>query len=180
MPKSEMSKKEKSKLMTTFRFLVQLFVATIVTFLVASTLHTQSVLSNLISLGVEIPLSLKIKTVFEDFIGLLPSYGLIILIGMLIAMLVAGLISKTLLSKTMDDSAGRSHTQESQLWLYSLAGAVAIFTILAAMYPIMNITIIAGARGLSGMLMQSVAGAIGGLTFAIVKVSFDKRTKSTE
>ncbi len=69
--------------------------------------------------------------------------------------------------------------QKSQIWLYSLAGAVAIFTILAAMHPILNVSIIAGARGLSGLLTQSIAGAIGGAVFGLIK-SRTNTVKKTE
>ncbi|MFQ3251183.1 hypothetical protein [Glaciecola sp.] len=170
---NEKTRFKKSKFTRFLQFLVQLIVAALVTFFVASTLHTQSVLSNLIAIGAEIPFAIRIETVFKDYLGLLPSYGVIIFIGMLIAMPIAGLISKTLSSKSQkEESVEQSPNNETQLWLFALAGAVAIFTILAAMQPIMNITIIAGARGFSGMFTQSIAGAIGGGAFALVRSRF--------
>ena len=154
-------------------FMFQLLVATLVTFLIASALHTQSVLSGLISVGAEIPLSLRIKTVFVDFAGLLPTYGVIVFVGMLIAMSVALLIANKLLS-ARHANTHQSPYQSSQLWLFSLAGAVAVFTLLSAMHPILDVSIIAGARGLSGLLTQSIAGAIGGLVFASVRYKLNK------
>jgi hypothetical protein len=154
-------------------FMFQLLVATLVTFLIASALHTQSVLSGLISVGAEIPLSLRIKTVFVDFAGLLPTYGVIVFVGMLIAMSVALLIANKLLSAKHANKP-QSPSQSSQLWLFSLAGATAVFTLLSAMHPILDVSIIAGARGLSGLLTQSIAGAIGGLVFALVRYKLNK------
>jgi hypothetical protein len=156
-------------------FMFQLLVATLVTFLIASALHTQSVLSGLISVGAEIPLSLRIKTVFVDFAGLLPTYGVIVFVGMLIAMSVALLIANKLPSaSTRQANNPQSPSQTSQLWLFSLAGAAAVFTLLSAMHPILDVSIIAGARGLSGLLTQSIAGAIGGLVFALVRYKLNK------
>ncbi len=85
---------QKTKLVRFGLFIFQLLITTIVTFIIASALHTQSVLSGLISVGAEIPLGLRIETVFVDFVGLLPTYGSIVFVGMLIAMTVAILIAK--------------------------------------------------------------------------------------
>jgi hypothetical protein len=130
-------------------------------------------MAGLISIGAEIPFALRMKTVFVDYIGLLPTYGIIIFIGMLIAMFTADIVAKTLQSKR---SKSKSRAQESkqipQIWVYALAGSLAIFTILAAMHPIMDITLIAGARGFSGLLAQSIAGAIGGTAFAVLRSRF--------
>ncbi len=85
---------QRTKLVRFGLFTFQLLITTIVTFIIASALHTQSVLSGLISVGAEIPLGLRIETVFVDFIGLLPTYGSIVFVGMLIAMTVAIFIAK--------------------------------------------------------------------------------------
>jgi hypothetical protein len=161
---------QRTKLVRFGLFMFQLIVATLVTFLIASALHTQSVLSGLISVGAEIPLALRIKTVFVDFAGLLPTYGVIVFVGMLIAMSVALLIANKLQStSSKQENSSQSSFKTSQLWLFALAGAVAIFTLLSAMHPILDVSIIAGARGISGLLTQSIAGAIGGLAFALVR-----------
>lgn len=165
---------KRTKLVQFGLFMFQLLVATLVTFLIASALHTQSVLSGLISVGAEIPLALRIKTVFVDFAGLLPTYGVIVFVGMLIAMSVALLIANKLLSVKHANN-GESPFQSSQLWLFSLAGATAVFTLLSAMHPILDVSIIAGARGLSGLLTQSIAGAIGGLAFALVRYKLQSK-----
>lgn len=172
---SQTNNQQRTKLVRFSLFIFQLLVTSIITFLIASALHTQSVLSGLISVGAEIPLSVRIKTVFVDFVGLLPTYGVIVLVGMLIAMSVAVLITKTLLAKPLKNKLNeQTQPQKSQIWLYALAGAVAMFTILAAMHPILNVSIIAGARGLSGLLTQSIAGAIGGTIFGLIRSRANK------
>lgn len=145
------------------KFFTRLLIASAVTFLLASIFHTQSVLAGLIDLGIHIPLATRLETVLADLAGLVFSYGVIVLVGMFIAMNIATWISN-LLKK-------RWHV-EPTLWLFVLAGAVAMFTILAAMHPILNVTIIAGARGLSGLITQSIAGAVGGFAFAALKKYF--------
>jgi hypothetical protein len=174
---SQINNHQRTKLVRFGLFLFQMLVTTMITFLIASALHTQSVLAGLISVGAEIPLSVRIKTVFVDFVGLLPTYGVIVLVGMLIAMSVAVLIANTLRVKPLQNTI--NEPQKSQIWLYALAGAVAMFTILAAMHPILNVSIIAGARGLSGLLTQSIAGAIGGAVFGLIK-SRANTVKKTE
>jgi hypothetical protein len=144
-------------------FFSRLLIASAVTFVLASAFHTQAVLAGLISVGADIPLSLRLQTVLDDLLGLLPTYGIIVFIGMLIAMSVANYLSKALTKRWQ---------VKSTLWLFALAGATAIFSILAAMHPILDVTIIAGARGMAGLLTQSIAGAIGGCVFAVLRRYF--------
>lgn len=138
-----------------------LLFATLIGFLFASMLHTQAVLAKLTDIGIIITLSERLSTTWQDMLGLAPTYGLIILIGLTIAFSVAGLINKKLKSTGMV--------------LYPLAGGLAFLVILLAMQPILNVTLIAGARGTSGLLMQVVAGLIAGLCFS----SLMKRKKTT-
>jgi len=166
---------QRTKLVRFGLFIFQLLITTIVTFVIASALHTQFVLSGLISVGAEIPLSVRIETIFVDFVGLLPTYGAIIFVGMLIAMTVAVLLAKKIRTKPLEQATDQpQNSQKSALWVYTLAGAVAMFTLLAAMHPILNVSIIAGARGFSGLLTQSIAGAIGGTVFGLIRGSTNK------
>lgn len=157
--------KQSSKLCRLGIFSLRLLLASAVTFTFASFLHTQSVLSGLVSIGAKIPLSLRIKTVFVDFLGLLPTYGIIVLVGMLIAMPVAIFVMTKL------HSMRKFIAQKYQIFVYAAAGALAMLCILLAMYPILNVTIIAGARGWFGLFSQSLAGAIGGMAFALIHTS---------
>ncbi|MEQ3658677.1 MAG: hypothetical protein ABNH21_06950 [Glaciecola sp.] len=142
------------KLRTFLIFISQVLIASLLSFVVASLMHSQTTISGLIDVGAKLSLNDKLTTVYYDFIGLLPVYGSIIFAGMLIAMPIASVIKRKL--------------QISNRLIHCLAGAMAIVTILIAMHPILNVTLIAGARGTGGMLMQSIAGAIGGLAYAFV------------
>ena len=167
---SQKSVETKSKLTRVARFFFQLIVATLIAFTVASALHTQAILSDLVAIGAEIPSSLLVQTMFVDFVGLLPSYGSIVFVGMIIAMTTTLLLIKKLIKPQMAELKVRHNTFFSaEVMLYALAGGVAMFTILAAMQPIMHITIIAGARGTSGLLMQTFAGVVGGAIFGLLR-----------
>lgn len=142
------------KLLTFLTFILHVLLASLLSFLVASVMHSQTTISGLIDVGANLTLNDKLTTVYYDFIGLLPVYGSIIFAGMLIAMPIASLIKDRL--------------NISNRLVHCLAGAIAILTILIAMHPILNVTLIAGARGTGGMLMQSIAGAVGGLAYALM------------
>lgn len=160
--------KQKGKVIRLAIFIARLLLASAATFLLASALHTQSVLSDLSAVGAEIPLMLRIETVFTDWLGLLPTYGLIILVGMLIAMSVARLLVELIAKRSTHFTALSSGSAQTVLiCLYAVAGGLAIFCILSAMHPILNVTIIAGARGWEGILSQSIAGTVGGAIFAL-------------
>lgn len=93
----------------------------------------------------------RINLTFDDWFGLLPTYGAIIGIALAIAFIVTVKLSKKLPNYTMA--------------LFILAGVSAFAVILALIESIMNIHIIAGARGW-GFYMQLLAGGIGGGVFA--------------
>jgi hypothetical protein len=115
-------------------------------------MHTQSVLAKLTEININISMSERLSTTYEDMLGLAPTYGLVILIALTIAFSIAGLISKKL-------------TVSARL-LYPLAGGVAFLVMLLAMQPILNVTLLAGARGTAGIALQVCAGVIAGICFA--------------
>lgn len=135
----------------TLLLVADFLLATISCFVLASLFHSQFVLHGLIELGIEIDLMTRISTSFEDMLGLLPTYGAVILISLL-----AGFTITWLIRKYMFNLSG---------WLYPLAGAASIAIALLAMQPILNITFIAGAREPLGLAMQSLAGFFGGWAF---------------
>ncbi|MCL6415287.1 hypothetical protein MIB92_06470 [Aestuariirhabdus sp. Z084] len=119
--------------------------------------HTQLVLNELASLGVSVPAEVRARATLDDLLGLLPTYGVIITIGLAIAFaLTAWLLRKFSLSPRV---------------LYPLAGAVAFAAMLLLMHPILEITLIAGARGWSGFMTQCLCGLAAGLCFAFLKES---------
>lgn len=133
------------------RLLIRYLFAALLCFTLASIAHSQMVLAGLEQQGIVIPPAERLQMTLSDWWGLLPGYGAIIATGMLIALSVAGWIcSKT---GTMGGI------------LYALAGAAAMLSILMAMQPIMDITLIAGARSTIGLTLQTLAGLLGGWSF---------------
>lgn len=139
------------------RLIMILVPSFLVTYSFASIFHTQSVLARLSELDVEIPLAERLATIAYDLAGLLPAYGTAIFVMMFIAMGLAILIG---------------HFLPYRGALYALicatAGASGMLTMLLAMQPIMEVTLIAGARDTGGKLLQCSAGFLGGLTFAVL------------
>ncbi|WMS88488.1 hypothetical protein [Pleionea litopenaei] len=125
----------------------------IISYVFASIFHTQQVLSELSKLGVEIGGKTWLDTALSDLWGMLPSYGLAIMIGFLIAF---SLLVKTGWFKSVPT-----------LVRFTLIGILVILLIHALMYPILNITLIAGARSAFGFSLQLFSGSIGGLSIAL-------------
>ncbi|QDP00934.1 hypothetical protein [Thalassotalea sp. PS06] len=133
------------------RFLLPFLVSWLLTFSLASLFHSQYVVNQLVKVGVVVEFGDRLNLTFDDWLGLLPTYGTIIAVALLIAFGIAGWISKKL--------------ENYRLPLFILAGIAAFITVLLAIESIMNINIIAGARGW-GFYAQLLAGAIGGYVFA--------------
>lgn len=137
-------------------FISAWLLAVLAAFVAGSVAHSQFVLADLEQIGVSISLSSRLSTTFEDLVGLLPGYGAVLAIGFLLAFLLAGWVRNTF------------HTGG---WIFAMAGFVAVLTVFALMYPLMEITLIAGARSMAGLICQCLAGALGGIVFAILKKS---------
>ena len=130
-----------------FHFLI----ATTVTFVLASLSHSQFVLQELANLGVEIDIATRISSTLDDLGGLLPGYGGILAIGLLIGFAIMALLRKL-----------RPQTGH---WVYPLAGMLTVLVAHLAMHPIFHVTLIAGARTPLGLAFQAFAGLIGGYVF---------------
>ncbi len=129
--------------------------AVLVTFLMASISHTQFVLMELARVGAEINLTTRISASLQDLLGFLPSYAPVIAIGLLLGFSISNWVK----AKFNSDSLG---------W-YPIAGGLSLLTIHAAMYPILEITLIAGARSNAGLAVQIMAGVIGGWLFYLLR-----------
>ena len=122
----------------------------VVAYTLASVAHTQQVLSGLLGLGVSIPLADRLAMIAGDWIGLY-LYMAVIAIGLLIAFSIMGLL--------------RRIVPVPRVLLYGVGGALAMLVILVSMRELGSLTPIAGARGAVGLILQCVAGAIGGIVF---------------
>lgn len=127
---------------------IRFILAWAITFIFASVFHSQSVLMSLNALDIDISVNQWVNMTRDDLIGLLPTYGILILIALILAFTSCHYVIKT--RRTM---------------IFTLAGAVSIWVLLFAMQPIMNITLIAGARDATGILLQCIAGAAGGYVY---------------
>lgn len=152
-------------------FIKSFLPAWLVAFLLASSLHTFQVLDALYNLGVVITPSEWLSTAWKDAIGLLPTYGIIIAIALLLAFSVVTIIRKYAMKQKV--------TKPRVIALTSIAGASSIAVALLAMQPILNVTLIAGARGFDGFLLQCFAGLIGGFIYGLLRVTSTPRPLST-
>lgn len=149
----------------------QLFPAWLVTFAFASLFHTICVLVNLSALDVFIPWYTWLTTIGRDFVGLLPTYGVIIAVALLIA------FATTIVIIEWYQQSLRLLSPLSILLLFSLSGSAAIAATLLAMQPILDITLIAGSRGVLGFILQCGAGLLGGALFGLKRVGLTRGTK---
>ena len=133
------------------RTLPSFLVSWLLTFTLASLFHSQYVVNQLVNVGVVVGLSDRASLTFDDWLGLLPTYGAIIALALAIAFFVTVKLNK---------KVKKYSTQ-----LFVIAGIVAFAIVLIAIESIMNIHIIAGARGW-GFYAQLLAGAVGGFTFS--------------
>tara|TARA_B100001063_G_scaffold237635_1_gene258737 strand:- start:450 stop:920 length:471 start_codon:yes stop_codon:yes gene_type:complete len=143
-------------------FIKSFLPAWLATFLVACSLHTLQVLNALSDLGVAISPSEWLSTAWKDVVGLLPTYGIIIAVALLLAFGVVTIIRKYAIKHGI--------TKPRFITLTSLAGASSIAVALLAMQPILNVTLIAGARGYDGFLLQCFAGLLGGFIYGLLRV----------
>ncbi len=135
------------------RLLPIFLVSWLFTFTLASLFHSQYVVNQLVDVGVLVSLSDRINLTLDDWLGLLPTYGAIIAIALAIAFFAVVLLVKKF--------------EKYSMVLFVASGITAFAVVLVAIESIINIHIIAGARGW-GFYLQLLAGALGGLLFALL------------
>jgi hypothetical protein len=138
------------------RLCTHFLVAVIFAFVLASLFHSQFVMAELTKVGVEILFNDRLSMSIDDLLGLYPTYGIVVAVSYFIGFIVASLLIKRF--------------KLSPYILYSLAGGIGITVALLAMHPILEITLLAGARRTFGFLCQSLAGAMGGVVFANLRI----------
>lgn len=134
------------------RLVLHFAIAALLTFVLASLAHSQQVLSRLMALGIDVTAPVYLSSSIDDLIGLLPGYGPVIAIAMLLGWSVGALIKR--------------YATKVSGYIYPLTGALAMLVMHLAMYPLLNVTLIAGARGSTGLLLQCLAGLVGGYLFS--------------
>ena len=134
-----------------FRGLIALLIASSTTALIGSVFSSQFVISDLISIGAEIPFSDRLSMTVDDF-GILPSLIPLTLICFVIAFSIGSLCIKYIGGQRI-------------VW-YIVAGATGLMATLLVMKVVLIVTGIAGTRSTFGFLSFGLAGAIGGWVFA--------------
>ncbi len=129
------------------------FIAAVsITAVLGSLIQTQLALAALTGLGVDISLGERLNAIAADLVGFAPLYAGVVAAGFLIAFPVAGLL------------AGRLPAARDRL--FALAGATAMLAALLLMRELLGLSPISSARGLGGLSLHALAGAVGGLGFA--------------
>jgi hypothetical protein len=132
--------------------------ACLVTFVLSSMVHSQFVLQGLVDIGITVSLQDRLNMTIDDLQGLFATLGAIISLSLLFGFATVAAVSKF------------TKTAQYNTYLYPLAGSVAIWVMLAAMHPIMNITVLASARSTAGLVSLCICGAIGGIIFSKIRV----------
>ena len=124
-----------------------------VTYLLAAISATQHVASSLESMGLPVSVGTRISMVGQDLVGMAGMFLPLIAFGFLVAFLVTALLCRWW---------GRWRNA-----LYALAGACALICIHVALNLAFDITPVAIARSTSGLMLQGLAGALGGYVYAV-------------
>ena len=127
--------------------------AVLATGLLGSVTQTQFNLARLGGLGVDVAVADRLNTTVADLTGFAPLFTALTAGGFLVAFLFTGIVLRRWVK------AGRP-------WLYALAGATAIATILISMRMALGLDAIAAARGAGGFLALAACGAFGGAFYA--------------
>jgi len=128
--------------------------AVAVAYILASIAATQSVVSNLSSMGVDVHFAERIAMTLSDLRGMAGLFLPMVAFGLLIAFMVTALICR--------------YWDRRRVLLYILAGASALVGIHVALNLAFGITPIAVARTTAGLLSQALAGAAGGLVYVLL------------
>ena len=125
--------------------------AVVVAYLLASVTATWAVVASLARMGVEVALSDRLAMTLTDIAGMAPMFLPMVAFALLVAFMSAALLSRWLYRWRMP--------------LYLLAGATALVCIHLALNLAFGITPVAIARTGGGLLLQGVAGAVGGFCY---------------
>lgn len=147
-----------------FNSVFAFFTAWLTSFTLASVFHSSFVLYELHRIEVSIPLREGAVMMINDIQGLLPTYGAVIALALLLAFLITHWVLPIIKDKQRFYTS-TSHSPAFFPFMFGLAGLIAFWIMLSAMQPILNVTLIAGARTALGTAAQCLAGLIGGLLY---------------
>lgn len=125
--------------------------AVLTTTALGSVAATQFVLADLRMMGVEVPLGVRLETTVHDIIGMSPTFAPIVAAALLVAFLVAALLTRFI-------------PLPERGW-YLVGGCVAMIAALLLVKSVLGGSPIAGANDTFGLIAQGIAGLVGGWTF---------------
>lgn len=153
------------------RYFPSFFVSWLLTFSLASLFHSQYIVNQLTNIDIAVSWQDRISLTLDDWLGLLPTYGVIIALALLLAFLFSGWLVKQLKGYFVSrQSTKHTNIKHYRTILFAGAGIIALVIVLTAIGSIMNIHLIAGARGW-GFYAQLLSGAVGGCVFAKLSAS---------
>lgn len=123
-------------------------IAVLTAVVTGSVVQTQSNMSSLAALGVEIGWGERLSASWHDLVNFTPAYALLVSIAFAIAWPIAGLLKRWL--------------PDQRAMLFTLAGFAAIWTMISIMNQALPVTGIAATRSLAGVLALSLCGAAAG------------------
>lgn len=126
--------------------------AVITAYVLASITATQSVISSLSSMGIDLDLTTRLSMTAKDLAGMAGTFLPMIAAGYLVAFLVVGLLL--------------IWRPQWRTPLYIVAGGVALIAIHLTMQQVFSITLVAIGRTAGGLIVQGIAGAVGGYVFS--------------
>lgn len=138
--------------------LVIYLAAVLLTYLLASIMATQSVVSSLSGMGVDISFSERAAMTLRDVVGMAGMFLPMVAFGLLTAFMATALICR--------------YWNRWRIPLYLIAGAAALVGIHLALNLAFGITPVAIARTPFGLVMQGAAGAAGGLAFVYLSKKY--------
>jgi hypothetical protein len=139
--------------------------AWIIAFVFASVLHSHFVLFELTALNIDIPAPEWLSMVVDDLFGLLPTYGAIIAVTLTLSFFIASRLNSLLEKRALTLTKNGAASISGAAGIFGVAGAVGFLIMLAAMQPILDVTLIAGARSHLGIAAQCIAGFVSGLVY---------------
>jgi hypothetical protein len=125
--------------------------AVVVAYLLASVVATQSVISSLSGMGVDVSFTERAAMTLRDIGGMAGMFLPMVAFGLLIAFMATALICR--------------YWNQWRIPLYIIAGAAALVCIHLALNLAFEITPVAIARTAAGLGLQAIAGAAGGYTY---------------
>lgn len=128
--------------------------AVAVTYLLGSIFVSQGNIAAVISMGFEIEFSQRIEAMLHDATHMYDIYLPLIAIALIIALPVAALVIRFL--------------PDLRLTGYVLAGFVALIALHLILKAVLGLSGIAPTREVTGLVLQGIAGAAGGLAFHYV------------